>query len=634
MLEESFDLPFFRKQLAPRSGYAPYPPASDRSFWSQVEPELRARILAKADSYRGLSWPPLSARLYMLYSRTGDREQYQRRYFHRCEALAHVVLGECLTAEGRYADDIGDLIWAICEESSWVVPAHNGQRVDPTVQSDERDALPDAERPYIDLFSAETGGLLAWTDYLLRGALDQVSPLLHRRIEYEVRRRIVVPYMEHDDFWWMGFEPSPRHTVNNWNPWCNSNCLSCILLLAPDEATRAEGTAKVVRSLDRFLATYHPDGGCDEGPSYWNVAGGSLFDCLTLLEEATGGAASAFDRELIKRIGAYIYRVHVHDSYFLNFADAGAKVTISAPLVYRFGDRIGDPAMQDLAAEAFHRSGRDALGKGYPLFRTIPAIQCFSELAGRSGGAPYLRDTWLSGIQVCACREQEGSPAGLYMAAKGGHNGESHNHNDIGQLVVYVDGEPALIDVGVETYTAKTFSHRRYEIWTMQSAYHNLPTVNGVQQAPGRGFAAADVHYAASAEEVVFSLDLAPAYPEEAGLRRWHRRLAFRRGGSRSEITMTEQYAFRSPRNSVSLCLMLPKEPSLAEAGVVRLLLDTGKALNIRYSAPLFRPRAEELEVQDARLSAVWGSRLYRVVLEAEIPADRGEHELNLSVSM
>ncbi len=90
---------------------------------------------------------------------------------------------------------------------------------------------------------------------------------------------------------------------------------------------------------------------------------------------------------------------------------------------------------------------------------------------------------------------KRGSARGLTVAAKGGHNDESHNHNDVGEFVVYCDGKPLLIDAGVETYSRKTFSPQRYEIWTMQSAYHNLPTIDGVQQAPGAAFAARDVTY-------------------------------------------------------------------------------------------------------------------------------------------
>ena len=70
---------------------------------------------------------------------------------------------------------------------------------------------------------------------------------------------------------------------------------------------------------------------------------------------------------------------------------------------------------------------------------------------------------------MMAAREKPGSSEGLYVAAEGGHNAQSHNHNDVGNVIVFADGRPVLVDAGVEEYTSKTFSSRRYEIWTMQS---------------------------------------------------------------------------------------------------------------------------------------------------------------------
>ena len=68
---------------------------------------------------------------------------------------------------------------------------------------------------------------------------------------------------------------------------------------------------------------------------------------------------------------------------------------------------------------------------------------------------------------------------GLYVAAKGGHNGESHNHNDIGNFIVYADGEPEIIDVGNCVYTAKTFGAERYELMNTRSKNHNVPLIGG-----------------------------------------------------------------------------------------------------------------------------------------------------------
>lgn len=58
--------------------------------------------------------------------------------------------------------------------------------------------------------------------------------------------------------------------------------------------------ARAAKMLACFPACYHSDGGCDEGPSYWGKAAGSLFDCCELLYDLTGGAFSLFDDPLLR----------------------------------------------------------------------------------------------------------------------------------------------------------------------------------------------------------------------------------------------------------------------------------------------------------------------------------------------
>lgn len=36
------------------------------------------------------------------------------------------ALAECAADDGRYLDAVIDGIWCICEESAWVLSAHNG----------------------------------------------------------------------------------------------------------------------------------------------------------------------------------------------------------------------------------------------------------------------------------------------------------------------------------------------------------------------------------------------------------------------------------------------------------------------------------------------------------------------------
>src|SRR5690606_18179290 len=162
------------------------------------------------------SWPALPATLFMEYARNGNRRNFERASFARRGALEGLITAECVEGSGRFIDDIVNGIWAICEESFWGVPAHNA------VHGLPGSPLPDTADPIIDLFAAETGALLAFAHYLLKSRLDGVSELIADRIVRETKARIIDPFLERDDFWWMGLVGD--RWVNNWNPWCTSNC--------------------------------------------------------------------------------------------------------------------------------------------------------------------------------------------------------------------------------------------------------------------------------------------------------------------------------------------------------------------------------------------------------------------------
>ena len=201
----------------------------------------------------------------------------------------------------------------------------------------------------------------------------------------------------------------------------------------------------------------------------------------------------------------------------------------------------------------------------------------------------------------------------MYIAAQGGHNAESHNHNDVGNFIVFANGEPAIIDIGVETYTAKTFSSHRYEIWTMQSAYHNLPTIGDVMQSAGRKFQATNVAYRADDRMAEFSLNIEQAYPPEAGLDSWRRTLRLDR--SKNEIEIRDRYALKKPAGKITLTLMTPHKPGAdLSLGKVKVAIPEG-----------LKPTVEEINVEDGRLRSSWGERLYRILLVADHPPATGE---------
>jgi hypothetical protein len=583
-----------------------------------VPDAIKAVYVAEAQKQLGVSWGSIPASITLRFVRDGNRSEYDRMSGDRRQRLATLVMAEVFENRGRFLDEIANGIWAISEQTFWGSTAHLGLQK-------AGSGLPDAREPVVELFAAETAALFAWTDYLLGARLDSVSPRVRERIRYEVDRRVLTPALERDDFWWMGF--GPRKNVNNWNPWINSNWLASVLILERDSARRARAVYKIVRSLDNFLNIYPADGGCDEGPGYWGRAGASLFESLELLRDATGGKVDVYDAPLVRNIGQYIYRAYIKDDYFVNMGDAAARLTPDAELIYRYGKQIEDPVMQGFGA--FLRRRQAANTYNSSLGRAIPALLLSTEIANAKSIEPLLAEVWLPELQLMAARSIPNSAQGFYVAAVGGHNAQSHNHNDVGNFVVYADGQPVLIDVGVETYTAKTFSPRRYEIWTMQSAFHNLPTINGVMQKDGLEYRAGDVRFSRDANEVRLSLDLAKAYPAAAHVQSWRRTVTLKR--RQGEVDVQEEFVLEQANGPVELNLMTPLLVDTSIRGAVHLRDRSGtRHYVVRYDPSKFTAASEEIPLQDVRLRSVWGERLARVVLTRRGNARRDSYGITV----
>ena len=611
LLSGRFPPESLNRLVLPAARWSPFPKVEDRAAWEGLPQTVRRAHILEAETYLGTEWPTPKASVFLDYVRNGNRSRFQRISFDRRARLAALVLGECMEGRGRFLDDILNGVWAICEETYWGVPAHVGAQR-------RGSGLPDVTEPTVDLFAAETGMLLAWTHYLVGDRLQEISPLATERILYEVDRRILAVNLERDDFWWMGFS---GRTVNNWNPWICSNWLAAVLLLEQDQERRVASVSKILRCLDNFLNPYPRDGGCDEGPGYWGRAAASLYDCLELLHSVSDGGIDVFEVPLVKEMGRYIYRVHIHGPYFINFADAAARISPDGGLIFRYGTRIQDPLLTGFGV---YLARGQKLGEGAVrgsfgvLGRVLPTLFSLSELAFAEPRLPLQRDVWFPQLEVMASRFQAGSASGLYVAAKGGHNEESHNHNDVGNFIVYADGLPVLIDVGVETYTAKTFSSRRYEIWTMQSAYHNLPTINRVMQSDGREYRAANVDYESNDRKVEFGLDLHQAYPEEAAVKFWRRSIILNRG---KNVEVKDRFELEEARWPSQLTLMSWRVPSRAGSGILRLAnptdLQEKTPVQIRFDPHIFQVEIEEIPLEDSRLQASWGERIYRILLTA-----------------
>jgi hypothetical protein len=587
--------------LLPGKSWISFPEYTDRKAWEGLPENMRREMVTRGEEALGFEWGVIKATDFLEFVRSGDRRIMQDPYNARRRALQDLVLAELAEGRGRFLDQIINGVWALSEQTTWSASAHLSlQEAGP--------GLPDVEEPIIDLSVGEVSSLFAWIHHFFKAEFDKVNPLISKRIEYELKHKVLDVYDQREDFWWMNFESG--RTVNNWNVWVNHNMLTTILLMEEDPARKARNIHKTMRSVDQFINYYPDDGGCDEGPGYWGHAGGALFEYLELLHKSTGGKIDLFGEEIIRNIGKYIYRAQISYPFVINFADASARYTGRPGVVYRYGQAIQDSVMQAYGAFLADQAGWKETLPGGNLEATLMNLFRLEEIYQAEAREPLISGFFLPGLQVCGARDRDGSAEGFFFAAKGGHNQESHNHNDVGNFILYYNGQPALIDVGVGTYTRQTFSSQRYEIWTMQSQYHNTPTINGVQQKAGREYRAEQVAFEEKGGTVKFQLDIAGAYPEEAAVQHWFRTFSLVRGKS---FTVEESYRLDQKLGRNMVNFMTSLVPEKKQDGLVQLKGE-GFSLVLEYNPRKTDLSIEQRDLEDDRLKRNWGESLHRLV--------------------
>ena len=574
-----------------------YPPYTDRTAWANLPGAKRWQAAGQAALQQD-TLPLLPLSLWLRFTRTGDRAAWEHAYFARRRTLCALTMAEAVTGDGRYLPAVADAAWAICEESAWQLPAHNGY-----IRDTPQLPLPDTTRPIIDLFAAETGALIATVCGLLGTALDRYAPGFSARLKTEVTRRVLTPYLT-DHFWWMGNGDEP---MCNWTPWCTQN-----VLLAAAQCAPASDLPACIRqasySLDCFLKDYGPDGCCSEGAQYYRHAALTMFNALDLMGRiAPGIFDDVWADPKIKKMAEYIVAMHVDGPYYLNFADCSPLAGARGVREYLFGKKVGSTPLMTLAARDWAAELRtpdpDRLhhpddSEGINLYYHIQAALAEQEVLdyARTAVPAVPGDVWYPSVGILVCRRGP-----YFLGAKAGCNADSHNHNDVGSVTLYKDGRPLLIDVGVETYSKKTFSPQRYEIWTMQSAWHNLPTFDpegqAYQQQPGAEFAARDT--AVTPEKDGLTMDLAPAYGTVPGLGYYRRMVHLTADG----LTLQEETDYPG---EIALTLMSAEKPA-ADGPTLRF-----GALAAARFAGAERITTEAVPITDGRLRQAWPAVLYR----------------------
>ncbi|MDX3231083.1 heparinase II/III domain-containing protein [Streptomyces sp. ME19-01-6] len=607
----------------------PVPEVSARSVWEAVDAATREGLLDEAAAELHRTAPVLTASDWARTFRDGVRTAYEdsaRRLRERATlfVLAATLTGEVAPADAPpgaapYLDAAADALMALAETSTWCWAPHD------RFATARGEVLPDPDEPFVDLGAAEVASLLAWADHVLGPHLDIRIPGLRRRLRREVDLRVLTPFEHTRDWHWIGLDEE----AHNWNPWIHGAVLAAALLLAEDEERRARLVRLVIEGLDHYLAVLPDDGGIDEGVAYWWQGACRLLEALDLLADAGGAALDARDLPVFGPLSKFPHRMHLAGDWYVNAGDAPARLWADQPwhVLFQWGERLADP---DVRAHAL------ACARGGPAVRAVrPRAGLGRALAGLcdphwqralatpSGGdggpAPWAaRETWLPRVQVLVAREAAGTAEGLTLAAKAGHNGERHNHLDVGSYWVALDGRPLVVDVGQPTYTAASFGPDRYQAWPLRSAWHNVPEPGAAQQ-PGAAHRADDVRVDLTSAAAALHAELAGAYP--AGLLRgWRRSLRLVRAtaGAPAHV-LVEDHWTPHPAAPVLLRHVLAGDVELGE-GRAQVTAD-GHSLLITWDPERATPELEHRHLDDPLLRESWGEQLTRLTLTVAAPS-------------
>jgi len=420
--------------------------------------------------------------LYRLFVRSGERGRYETPYFLKRSNLAAVALRLFLDGDPAETTHLRNLtqdyLWSICEESNWVLPAH--------------------ERDLIDLFAAETGFVLAETLHLLGDRLDAE---VRARVRQEIERRIFDPYLRfHQSLhWYMGH--------HNWNSVCNSAVAATFLLLEPEPGHVAQAIALALAGLRAFLDTaFEADGSSTEGVAYWHYGLINFVALAEMLRARSGGAIDLLTSDHMRRVAAYPAKMQLSGAWFASFSDCDETLSFNPGIIARLAERSAEPSLLNLLARPAEPGGD---------WRLTMMLRNLLWWDGVQPAAAEVGDALLPAGGVARLAATTPAGARVVLAIKAGHNAENHNQNDVGSFMLHIDGENLLTDPGRGLYSRDYFGARRYENIFANSYGHSVPRIGGQLQATGRVFHGDLLGAEADGTLKWATIEFARAYPIE-----------------------------------------------------------------------------------------------------------------------
>lgn len=407
--------------------------------------------------------PVLSEETFLLYEQTGNRLIYEKLYFERRKFLNVFFFVTLWHKEKIYIKKLEEIIYAICKEDTWALPAHV-------------DMSKDDWKYTIDLFAAETAQSLSCIYHYLDKILSEECTDI---IKENVWKRIIKPYVESEYGYhrWENWD-------NNWISVCASSIGSAVLYLPDDKGVRDKILDRVKLCLDKYIGGFSKDGVCLEGMSYFTYGMEYFFGFARQLYEYTDGKKNLYYDKRLENIVLFQQNCFLPGGNTISFSDGLAndrfRLGLSCFLKSKFKGFEIPPI--DFAMK-FDTDGC------YRFMANLQDDLWVSEFLEDKKNEEHIKKDEYKFILYKEAQWAVWNSGDTGLALKGGNNNEPHNHNDIGSFILSYAGEIFLTDLGCGEYTKDYFKDdTRYKIFNNRSISHNVPLINGEEQKAGEEY--------------------------------------------------------------------------------------------------------------------------------------------------
>ncbi|MBC8515434.1 heparinase II/III family protein [bacterium] len=261
--------------------------------------------------------------------------------------------------------------------------------------------------------------------------------------------------------WW-------RYANNNWNLVCNGGLIVASLALWDEEEKLAyEVLSRSVESLQKPLDHWPDDGGWLEGPGYWDYGTEFLIYALDSLSSVFGDDGGLSASLGFSRTGNYRMQVVGPSGKPFNYGDSTDLLRESPHIAW--------------LSRRFHRPDWSSWHRNHLSYLPQDLLWYVPEEEGVESESPPLTALFPeTGIAFLRSSWDENA---FFVGIKGGQNGVSHGHLDLGSFVLDWEGERWITELGRDSYSLPGyFGIRRNSYYRNNTFGHNTLLVDGLGQ--------------------------------------------------------------------------------------------------------------------------------------------------------